>query len=46
MIKLQVSYENKVEKIKILEALKKIKNVNVKRDLRKGNYYKMYIDIE
>ena len=46
MIKLKVSYENEVEKIKLLEALKKVKNVNVKSDSRKGNYYKMYIDIE
>ena len=47
MIKIKVSYENEIEKIRILEALKKEKITITKNPpIKVKGYYKMYIDIE
>ena len=46
MIKLKVSYENEVEKLKLLEALKKEKIKKISKPSRTGGYYRIYIDIE
>ena len=46
MIKLQVSYENEVEKIKVLEALKKERIRKISKPSKTGRYYRIYIDIE
>lgn len=46
MIKLQVSYENEVERLRILEALKKRKVKKISVPKKTGKYYRIYIDIE
>lgn len=46
MIKLQVSYENEVERLKILESLKGINIKKVSKPLKTGKFYRIYIDIE
>lgn len=46
MIKLEVSYENPIEEIKVLEALKKFDNKEIKKPKKKDKYYKMYIKIK
>ncbi|WP_159426801.1 hypothetical protein [Clostridium nigeriense] len=46
MIKLQVRYENEVERVKILEVLKKQNIKKVSTPKKTGKYYRVYIDIE
>ncbi len=47
MVKIQISYENEMEKIKILEVLSKgIKINKVSKPCKTGRYYRVYIDIE
>ena len=46
MIKLQVSYENEVERMKLLEALKKQKVKKISGPKKTGKYYRIYIYIE
>lgn len=47
MIKLQVRYENEVEKLKILEVLSKgIKINKISKPSKTGRYYRVYVDIE
>ncbi|MDU7363903.1 hypothetical protein [Clostridium sp.] len=46
MIKLQVSYENEIEKMKLLESLKKQNVKKISRPKKTGKYYRIYIDIE
>lgn len=46
MIKLQVRYENEIEKLKLLEALKKEKIKKISKPSKTGGYYRIYIDIE
>lgn len=46
MIKIKVSYENEVEKMKVLEMFKKHNVKDIKGPNRKDKYYKMYIFIE
>ena len=47
MAKIQVKYENDIEKINIIQALSKelvIKNIS--KAYKSGKYYRVYIDIE
>lgn len=46
MVKLQVRYENEVERIKLLEALKKENIKKISKPSKTGGYYRIYIDIE
>lgn len=47
MVRIKVSYENDIEKIRILEALKKEKIKDIKStSFKVKGYYKMYIEIE
>lgn len=46
MIRIQIKYENEIEKLKILEALKGIKIKNISRPFKAGKYYRIYLDIE
>ena len=47
MAKIQISYENDIEKIKILEALSKGLNIkNVTKPYKTGSYYRVYVYVE
>lgn len=47
MTKIQIRYENEIEKIKILEVLsKEIKIKKISKPLKTGRYYRVYIDID
>lgn len=47
MVKIQVGYENEMEKIKILEVLSKgIKIKKISKPYKTGKYYRIYVDIE
>ena len=47
MVKVQISYENEIEKLKILEVLSKgIKINKVSKPCKTGRYYRIYVDIE
>lgn len=46
MVKIQIKYENEIEKLRIIEALKGIKIKNISKPLRTGRYYRIYLDIE
>ncbi|MBU5454542.1 hypothetical protein [Caproiciproducens sp. MSJ-32] len=46
MVKIQIKYENEIEKLRILEALKGIKIKSISKPLRTGKYYRVYLDIE
>ncbi|WP_180269513.1 hypothetical protein [Clostridium paraputrificum] len=47
MAKIQISYENEIEKLKILEFLAKgIKINKVSKPCKTGRYYRVYVDIE
>ena len=47
MVRIKVSYANDIEKIRILEALKKEKIKDIKsKPFKVKGYYKMYIEIE
>lgn len=46
MVKIQIRYENEIEKLKILEALKRVKIKNISKPIKTGKYYRVYLDIE
>jgi len=47
MAKIQIRYENEIEKLRILEVLAKgIKINEISKPCKKGKYYRIYIDIE
>ena len=47
MVKIQIKYENEIEKINILEALSKgIKIKRISKPSKSGKYYRVYVDIE
>lgn len=46
MVKMQIKYENDMEKLKILEALKGVKVKSISKPLRTGKYYRIYVHIE
>ncbi|MFR7994359.1 MAG: hypothetical protein ACLU6S_06140 [Clostridium sp.] len=47
MVKVQIKYENEIEKIKILEVLSKgIKINKISKPNKTGRYYRVYVDIE
>lgn len=47
MAKIQIKYENEIEKIKILEVLSKgIKINKISKPSKIGRYYRVYVDIE
>ena len=47
MAKIQIKYENEIEKIKILEVLSKgIKINKISKPSKTGRYYRVYVDIE
>lgn len=47
MVKIQISYENEIEKLKILEVLSKGIRINkVSKPCKTGRYYRIYVDIE
>lgn len=46
MVKIQVSYENQIEEIKVLEMFKHYNIKDIKKPKKTGKYYKMYIFIE
>lgn len=47
MVKIQIRYENEIEKLRILEVLSKgIKIKKISKPCKKGKYYRIYIDIE
>lgn len=47
MPKLQIRYENEIEKIRILEVLSKgIKINKISKPSKTGRYYRVYVDIE
>lgn len=46
MVKIQISYENEIEKLKVLEALKKVKIKNISKSFKNGKFYRVYVDIE
>lgn len=47
MAKIQIKYENEIEKIKILEVLSKgIKINKISKPIKTGRYYRVYIDLE
>ncbi|MDU4724850.1 hypothetical protein [Clostridium sp.] len=47
MVKIQISYENEIEKLKILEVLSKgIKINKVSKPCKTGKYYRIYVNIE
>ena len=47
MAKIQIKYENEIEKIKILEVLSKGININkISKPSKTGRYYRVYIDVE
>lgn len=47
MAKIQIRYENEIEKIRILEVLSKgIKINKISNPIKTGRYYRVYVDIE
>ena len=47
MAKIQIRYDNEIEKIKILEVFSKgIKIKKMSKPSKTGKYYRVYIDIE
>lgn len=47
MVKLQIKYENEIEKLRILEVLSKGIKVNrISKPCKTGKYYRVYVDIE
>lgn len=47
MAKIQIKYDNEIEKIKILEVLSKgIKINNISKPSKTGKYYRVYLDTE
>jgi putative lipoic acid-binding regulatory protein len=47
MVKMQIRYENEIEKLKILEALSKGVKINkISKPSKTGRYYRVYVDIE
>ena len=47
MVKVQIKYENEIEKIKILEVLSNgIKINKISKPSKTGRYYRVYVDIE
>lgn len=47
MAKIKISYENEIEKIRILEVLSKgVKIKKIYKPSKKGKYYRVYVDIE
>ena len=47
MAKIQIRYENEIEKIKILEVLAKgIKINKISKSNKTGRYYRVYVDLE
>ena len=46
MVKIQIKYENEIEKLRVLEALKGIKIKNISKEFRTGKYYRIYLDVE
>ena len=47
MTKIQIKYENEIEKLKILEVLSKgIKINKVSKPCKTGRYYRVYVYIE
>lgn len=47
MVKIQISYENEIEKLKILEVLSKGININkVSKPSKTGKYYRVYVHLE
>jgi len=47
MAKVQIRYENEIEKIRILEVLSKGVNINkISKPNKTGKYYRVYVDIE
>lgn len=47
MVKIQIKYENEIEKINILEVLSKgIKIKRISKPSKTGKYYRVYVDIE
>ena len=47
MAKIQISYENEIEKIRILEVLSKgIKINKISKPCKRGKYYRVYVDIK
>lgn len=46
MVKIQISYENEIERIKVIEVLSKgIKINKVSKPCKTGRYYRVYVDI-
>lgn len=47
MAKIQIRYENEIEKLRILEILSKgIKINKISEPIKIGRYYRVYIEIE
>ena len=46
MVRVQVKYENGVEKLKILAAFKRMNIKKISKAYKEGKYYRIYIDIE
>ncbi|WP_291651331.1 hypothetical protein [Clostridium sp.] len=47
MAKIQIRYENEIEKLKILEVLSKgIKIKKISETIKIGRYYRVYVEIE
>lgn len=47
MAKIQIRYENEIEKINILKALSKgIKIKRISKPSKSGKYYRVYVDLE
>ena len=47
MAKIQIKYENEIEKIRVLEVLSKEINIKkVSKPSKTGRYYRVYVDIE
>ena len=47
MAKIQIIYENEIERIKIIEVLSKEINIKkISKPLKTGRYYRVYLDIE
>lgn len=46
MAKIQIRYENEIERIKILEVLsKEIKIKKISKPLKTGRYYRVYVEV-
>lgn len=46
MIKLQIKYENEIERINLLEKLKGINITKISKPSKTGKYYRVYLDID